>query len=140
MGIRALEEFEFFLELRRLHLFQIFFNALQAFFNLSQIADHQIEFDILDVAQRINFSYVRDGRIVEHPDHVSQSINLPQMPDVAAFFERVLADGPDVHIFDGGMRQFLGIVERSQLVETLVGNFGERSNNDSFNFLGNTRI
>src|SRR5882762_2322273 len=51
--------------------------------------------------------------------------HLAQMADVGGLFQGVLADGAYVHVLDGGMRQLLRVVERGQLVQTLVGDFGD---------------
>jgi len=50
LGAGALEQLEFFFQIGGAHLLQVFFHALQTFFNLAKIADHQIELDVLDVA------------------------------------------------------------------------------------------
>ena len=125
MGVGALEQFEFFFQFRRLHLLQIFFQALETFFDLAEIADHEIELDVLDVAQGIDLRHERNRGIFENADHVGERVDLTQMADVGGLFQRVLADSADVDVFDGGVGQFLGVVERGQTVEAVVGNFGD---------------
>ena len=125
MRVGALQQLEFFLEFGSLHLLQIFFETLEAFFDLAEIADHQIEFDILDVAEGIDPADVRDGGIFEYADHVGQCIDLSEMTDVAAFLQRLLSDGADVDVFDGCVRQLFGVVECRQFVETIVGHLGD---------------
>ena len=85
--VGALEQLEFFFEFRRLHLLEIFFEALEPLFDLAKIADHQVELDVLDVAQRIDLAHVRNRGIVEDPDHVGERIHLPQMADVGGFLQ-----------------------------------------------------
>src|SRR5579859_2802118 len=63
--------------------------------------------------------------ILENPYNMGQRIDLPQMSDVGRLFERVLTNGSNVYIFDGGVRELLRVVERSQAVETVVGHFGD---------------
>ncbi len=121
----ALEQLEFFFQIGGAHLLQIFFHALNAFFNLAEIADHQIEFDVLNIAQRINRSGVRNGVVLESPHYVRDCVHIAKMGDVAGFFQRVLADGAEINVFNRGVRQFLGIALRGQAIETIVGNFGD---------------
>ncbi len=49
------------------------------------------------------------------------------MSDVAGFLQSFLADRADVHVLDGSVSQFLGIVKRGQPVEAVVGDFGDSS-------------
>jgi len=107
------EQLVFFFQFGRLHLLQIFFQALQPLFDLAEVAHHQVELDVPDVAQRIDRTHVRDRIVLECPQHVDERIHLAQMTDVGGFFQRVLADRAHVHIFDRGVRQFLGVIERS---------------------------
>ncbi len=55
---------------------------------------------------------------------MGERIDLAKMADVSGLFKRVLADGADVDVFDGSVRQLLRVVERGQSVEPIVGNFG----------------
>ena len=48
------EELVFFFEFGCLHLLQVFFEAFEAFFDLAEVADHEIEFDVLNVAEGID--------------------------------------------------------------------------------------
>ena len=56
---------------------------------------------------------------------MGQRIHIAQVADVGAFFERFLADGADVDVFDGGVGELLRVVQRGQPVEAVVGNFGD---------------
>ena len=67
---------------------------------------------------------VRDGGIVKGPHHVRQRIHVAQVADVGAFFEGFLPDRTHVDIFDRGVGQLLGVVERGQAVQAVVGNLG----------------
>jgi hypothetical protein len=56
---------------------------------------------------------------------VGERIHLAQVADVGRFLERVLANGADVDVFHRGVGQLLGVVERGQPVEAVVGNLGD---------------
>ena len=85
MRIGALQQLEFFFEFRRLHLLEIFFQALQPLFDLAEIADHQVELDILDVAQGIDLRHQRNRGVFEHAHHVGERIDLAKVADVGSF-------------------------------------------------------
>ena len=123
MGLGAQQQFVFFFQFRRAHLLQIFFQPLQSLFDLPKIADHQVEFHILDVARGINIIDVRDRWIHEPTHHVSQRVYLPQMADVGALLQSILSNRPQVDVFHGSMSQFLGIEERGQPVEPVIRHF-----------------
>src|SRR5450432_182919 len=125
VGFGALEQSEFLFQLGRAALFQVFFQALQAFFRLAEVADDEVEVNVLDVAQRIVFSDVRNGGIVEGTQHVGEGVDGAEVGDVGGVFESVLPDGAYVDIFNGGMHQFLGIALRGKAVEAVVGNLGD---------------
>ena len=94
------EQLVFFFQLRRLHLLQIFFQTFEPFLDLAEIADHEIELDILDVAQRIDGADVRNLIAFKGAENVNEGVHLAQMADVGGFFQRVLADGAYVYILD----------------------------------------
>ena len=71
--------------------------------------------------KRIDGADVRNGIVFKRPENVDERVHLAQMADVGGLFQRVLADGADVHILDRGVRQLLRMVERGQFVEALVG-------------------
>ena len=81
-------------------------------------------FYVLDVTQWIDFPRMRDRGIVENPHHVRQRIHVAQMRGVGTVFQRLLADGAYVHVFDGRMREFLRVVKRGQAIEAIVRNLG----------------
>ncbi len=124
MCVGAFEQLELFLKLRRLHLFQIFFQPLQPLLNLAQIADHEIELDILDVAQGVNFAHMGYCRIVEGANHVGQRVDLAQVAKVSRLLQCFLANGADIDVFDRRMSQLLGIVESGQAIQAIVGYLG----------------
>ena len=64
---------------------------------------------------------MRNGVVFKRAENVNERVHLAQMADVGGLFQRVLADGADVDVFDRGVRQLLRVVERGQLVEALVG-------------------
>ena len=124
MGFGLDQQLIFLLQIWRAHFLEVFFQALQPFFDLAEIADHEVEFDILDVAQGIDRADMRDGGIFESAQDVDQRVHVAEMADVGGLLQRFLANGAHVHVFDGGVGEFLGVVESGQLVEALVGNFG----------------
>ena len=63
--------------------------------------------------------------IVEGPHHMGERVDLAQVADVGGFFQRLLPDGADVDVLDGGVSEFLRIVERGQAIEAVVGNLGD---------------
>ena len=115
----------FFLKLRRAHFLQIFDEAFEALFDLAEVADHQVEFDILDIAQRVDGADMRDRIVFKGAQHMNQRVHLTQVADVGGLLERFLADRADVDVFDGGVREFLGLVDGGQPVEPVVGNLGD---------------
>ena len=54
-----------------------------------------------------------------------QSVDLAQVPDVDSFFQRVLADGSDVDVFDRRVGEFLWLVQSSQAVKPIIRNLGD---------------
>ena len=107
-----MQELVFFFEFRRLHFLQIFFEAFEAFFDLAQIADHQIELDVLDIAQGIDGADVRNGVVLKRAENVNERVDLAQMADVGSLFQGVLADGAHVDVFDRSVGKFFGVIER----------------------------
>jgi hypothetical protein len=102
-----------------------FFQALQPLFDLAQIADHEIEIDVLNVAQWIDRADMRNRVVLKRAQYVNERIHLAQVADVGSLFQRVLADGTYVHVFDRGVRELLRVIERGQLVEALIWNLGD---------------
>ena len=107
-------------------LLQVLFHALEAFFDLGEIADHQVEFDVLDVAQRIDGADVRNGVVFKGAEDVDQRVDVAQAGEEGGLLEGFLADGGDVDVFDGGVGGLLGRVEGRELVEAFVGNLARR--------------
>ncbi len=125
MNLGALEQLVFSLQLGGAHLLQVFFQALEPLFHLAKVGDDEVEVDVLDVAQRIDRPNMRDRRIVEDAHHMSQRIDIAQVGGEGGFLQSFLAEGGDVGVLDAGMHQLLGVVERGQAVEPVVGNFGD---------------
>ena len=125
MYLGTLQQLKLFFELGGLHLLQIFFQPLQAFFDLAEIADQQIELHVLDVAQRIDRPHVRNRGIVEDPHDVRQRVDIAQMRRVGRVFQRFLADRAHVHVFHRSMGQLLRVVERGQAIEAVIRYFGD---------------
>ena len=124
-ALALMSKLVFFFEFGRSHLLQIFFQALETLFDLAEVADHQVEFDVLDVAQRIDRADVRDGVVFKGAQHVGEGVDLAQVADVGGLLQRFLADGADVDVLDGGVGELLGVVEGGQAVQAVVGNLGD---------------
>ena len=56
---------------------------------------------------------------------MDQGIVVAEVGKKSGLFERFLADSGDVGILDGGINNFLGVVQGGELIETIVGNFGD---------------
>jgi len=56
---------------------------------------------------------------------MDERVDLTEMADVGGLFEGVLSYSADVDVLDGGVGEFLGVVEVGELVEPIVGNFGD---------------
>src|SRR2546422_739623 len=125
MRLSALEQFVFFFQFGRAQFLEIFFQALKTLFDLAEVTDHQVEFDILDIAQGIDRANVRDCGVVEGADDVRKLIHVAQMSDVAAFFQSFLADCADVDVFNRGVGELLRIEKCGQAVEAIVWYFGD---------------
>src|SRR5581483_4429694 len=121
----TLQELKFFFQFRRLHLLEIFFQALQTFFDLTEIADHEVEFDVLDIAQRIDGTDVWNGVVFEGANHVGERVHRAQVAEESTFLERFLADRSEIDVLDGGMGQLFWAVHGGKAVKTVVGNFGD---------------
>ena len=79
---------------------QIFFEALKPLFHLRQIADHQVEFDVLDVAQGIDGADMRNRIVLEGAQHMDQRVDIAQAGKERGLLQRLLPDGGDVDKFD----------------------------------------
>ena len=86
MSFGAFQQIKFLLQLCGAHFFQILFQALQPLFDLTQITDHKVEFDVPDVAQGIDGSDMRDRRIFEGAHDVGERVHIAQVADVGSFF------------------------------------------------------
>ena len=117
----AQEQGVFALELAGALLLQVFLDALEALLDLGQVADHQVELDVLDVAQGIDGADVRNGVVFKGAQHVNERVDVAQAGEEGGFLQGFLADGGDVDVFDGGEGGLLGRVEGGELVEPLVG-------------------
>ena len=110
MRLGRFHKLKFFFQVRRAHLLEIFFQAFQAFFDLPKIANHQIEFHILDVTQWVDRADMRNARIIESTHNVRQRIHVPQTSEVGCLFQGFLANRANVNVFDGGMRKFFRLI------------------------------
>ncbi len=98
------------LGLGRLHLLQVFLDALQPLLHLAEIVDDEVEINVLNVAQRIDCADVRDGVVLEGANDVGQRINIAQVGGEGSLVQRFLAKRRDIGILDAGMHQFLRVV------------------------------
>src|SRR6185369_17319605 len=100
--------------------------TFETLLDLAEIADHHVEFDVLDIPQGIDVALgVRDGRVVKGTYHVRERVHLAKVGEEVGFLEGFLANGGDVHILNGRVGGLLRGVERGEFVETLVGNGGD---------------
>ncbi len=60
---------------------------------------------------------MRHSRIVKDAQHVGQGIHFPQRRKHCGIFRPVFHHAADVNIFDRGIRNFLRVIQRSQLFE-----------------------
>ena len=97
-------------------LLEIFFQPLQPLFDLREIGNHQVELDVLDVAQRIDLADVGNGIVFKGTQHMDQRIDAAQVGEQAGFLERLLADGGDVGVLDCGEDGPLGVIEIRELL------------------------
>ena len=123
MCFGPLQQLEFSLQVGRAHLLEILFHALHAFFNLPQIADHKVEFDVLNVAQGVNGSDVRNRIVFKGAHHVNDRVHLAQMAEVGRLLQCLLPDGTEINVVNRRVRKLFWIVLRREPVETVVGNF-----------------
>ena len=105
---------------------EILFQPLQPLFHLRQVADHQIEFDVLDVAQRIDGADMRDRVVFKSAQHVNQRVHIAQAGQEGRLLERLLPDGRNIHILHRRVGCLLRRVKLRELVEPLVGHSAPR--------------
>src|SRR5689334_8885161 len=125
MALCTDQQFVFALELSCFHFLKIFFQAFQAFLNLAEITNNQIEVDVLDIAQRVDLTDMRNRGIIKCAYYMSERINLAQMSDVSALLERFLADCANINVFHRSVNQLFGVVEHGEPIEAVIGNFGD---------------
>ena len=106
-------------------LLEVLLEALEALLNLAEVADDQIEIDVLDVAQGIDRADVGDGIVLEGAQDVDERVDVAQAGEESSFFEGFFADGGDVGVFDGGVGGLFGAVEGGELVEAGIRNSGD---------------
>ena len=93
----------FALQVAGASFFEVLFQAFQALLNLRQVADHQVELDVFDVAQGIDGADMGNRIVLEGAQHVDQRIHVAQAGEERGFFQRFLADGGYVNIFNRGV-------------------------------------
>ena len=94
------------LQLGGLCFFMSFSTRSSRFSIWLEVADHQVELDVLDVAQRIDGADVGDGVVFEGAQHVDQRIHVAQAGEERGLLQRLLADGGDVGVFHRGVDGF----------------------------------
>ncbi len=83
---RAQQQSLFVLKIVGAPFLEIFFQALQTLFHLGQVADHQIEFDVLDIAKGIDGANVRNRFVFEGAQYVNQCVHIAQAGQEAVSF------------------------------------------------------
>ena len=105
---------------------QILLHPLQPRFHLSQVADHQVELDVGDVANRIERAAgVRNRVILKDAQHVDQRIDRAQVGKISGLLQRLLPNRAHVGILHLRVNQFARIALRRQPVQPVVGNRGD---------------
>ncbi len=112
-------------EVRRFHLLKIFFEALEALFDLGEVGKHQLELEAFGVARGIDGTGVGNGVVLEGAEDVDEGVHIAEAGEEGGFFEGFLTDGGDVGVFDGGLNEFFGIEEGGETIEPIVGHFGD---------------
>ena len=121
---RAQQQGLFAFQLAGAALLQILFHAFQTFFDLRKVADHQVEFNVLDVAQRVDGPYMGNGVVFERAQYVDERIDVAQAGEERGLLQRLLPNGGHVDVLHGGEGGLLRRVERGQLVKPLIGHAG----------------
>ncbi len=112
-------------DLVRLHLLAVFFDALQALLDLSEIVHDEVEVDVFDVAQGVDGPDVSNRVVLEDAHHVRQRVDVAQVGGEGGLVQRLFGERGHVGVLDAGVNQLLGVVECSQAVEAIVGNAGD---------------
>ena len=68
---------------------------------------------------------MRNGVVLEGAHHVRQRVNVAQVGGEGGLVQRLLAERRDIGILNAGVDQLLGVVERGQAIETVVGDLGD---------------
>ncbi len=124
MNLGAFQQVVLALQLRRLHLLQVFLDTLEPLFHLSEIVNDEVEINVLDIAQWIDGTNMSDGVVFKGAHHVGQSVHIAQVRGEGGFVQRLLAQRRHVGKLDTGVHQFLGVVERGQAIQAIVGDLG----------------
>ena len=95
-------------------------------FNLFQILALQLEIDNLDVSHRIHGPFlVGEGRVVEAAEHVDERVAETHVREEAVADAgagaRTLRQSGDIDDVQVGIDQFVGMDERVDVGQTLVG-------------------
>ncbi len=103
---------------------QVLLDALQPLLHLAEVVDDEVEVDVLDVAQGIDWPDVRNGVVFEGAHHVRQRVDIAQVGGEGSLVQRFFRQRGHVGVFHARMDEFLRVVEGGQAVEAVVGNFG----------------
>ena len=122
MLLGTLEQVVFPFELCGLHLFQVFFDAFQSLLDLPEIVNDEVKVDVLDIAHRVDGPHVRNRGVLECAHYVRQRIHITQVGGEGRFLQRLLAERRHVGKFHAGVNELLGVVQRGQAVEPIIGN------------------
>jgi hypothetical protein len=108
------------LELAGAALLEVFFETFEALLDLAEVADDEVEVDVLDVAEGVDGAYVGDGIVLEGAQDVNERVDVAQAGEEGGFFEGLFADGGDVGVFDGGVGCLFRVVKGREFVESGV--------------------
>jgi hypothetical protein len=125
-GFALFEQLEFAVELGILDLLAVFFEALEAFFDHYQVAEDQLGFDIVHVAEGIDGAlFVGDGFVGEEAQDVGESVDHAEAGEITGVAQVLLGDGGHVDVFHGGVNHFGGLEEAAQFFQARVRDAGD---------------
>jgi hypothetical protein len=108
---------------RILLFLEVLFNALKAFADLVVVGEDEFQVEVGGVAKRIDTTLgVRDRGIVEDADHVSDGVDVAERGE--AFAHAFFLDAGKIDVLNGGVGDFLGVIEFGELREPGLGNLG----------------
>jgi hypothetical protein len=107
-------------------LLEVLVDALDAANDLVVIGQEQFEIEVGGVAQRVNRAgRVRHGGIFEDAEDMGERVHIAKRSEDGGVAGRDFMKAADVHVLNYSVGDLLGVEERSELVETRLGDFGD---------------